>query len=155
MKKRWGGQSLRLRIAEIWPPLPVIVYCLMWTACYIGGECKLSQKSIPFSDAPCGRFAFIESGQCLCPLPVKRSPAHPLWFWEHANVIKQIIGKVIAAPYRASLLAYLHAHPVQYVGTLAFIVKLQWGQAYHSRTPYPAFVVVVRIARVTPLIVMA
>ncbi len=69
--------------------------------------------------------------------------------------LKQIIGKVIAAPYRASLLAYLHAHPVQYVGTLAFIVKLQWGQAYHSRTPYPAFVVVVRIARVTPLIVMA
>lgn len=26
----------------------------MWTACYIGGECKLSQKSIPFYDALCG-----------------------------------------------------------------------------------------------------
>ena len=26
----------------------------MWTACYIGGECKLSQKSIPFPDARAG-----------------------------------------------------------------------------------------------------
>ncbi len=46
-----------------------------------------------------------------------------IWFREHANVIKQIIGKVIVAPYRVSLLAYLHAHPVQSVGALAFVVE--------------------------------
>lgn len=37
--------------------------------------------------------------------------------------LNRFFGKVIIAPYRVSLLAYLHAHPVQSVGTLAFIVK--------------------------------
>ncbi|HGO4744042.1 TPA: hypothetical protein MCU40_005387, partial [Klebsiella pneumoniae] len=45
------------------------------------------------------------------------------------------IGKVIVAPNRVSLLVYLHAHPVQSGGTLAFIVEIP---AFPASDIFPA-----------------